>query len=259
MVRDAREIIQVALSLLERGLVTETAGNISIRQIGGRTMLITPSGRDYLRLTERDLVEVDLVSGQAEGPWRPSSEWRLHFTAYQARPDVNAVIHHHAVWASAVAVARKSIPVLIDEAADIGPIPTARYALSGSQELADSVAAELNGGSNAVLLANHGAVAVGSNLREAFRRAVEVERLARIYLGAMLLGGPQPLDEAAVARSREFLAHYRASAADSPLWTLGVPRVEGQVGFPDLVTYGFRAGVTFASMLHALVMQKLHR
>ncbi len=88
-----------------------------------------------------------------------------------------------------VAVARQTIPVLIDEAADIGPIPTAPYAPSASQELADAASSELAKGRNAVLLANHGVVVVGRDLREAARRALEVERLAKIYIGAALLGG----------------------------------------------------------------------
>lgn len=255
----SQEIIEIGLWLLEAGLVTETAGNISVRWPSEESILITPSRRDFRLMTERDLVRVHLGSGKAEGQRKPSSEWRLHVAIYQVRPDVNAVIHHHAVWASAVAVARKTIPVLIDEAADIGPIPTAPYAPSASQELAETVAAELVGGSNAVLLANHGAVAVGRDLKEAFRRAVEVERLAKIYLGATLLGGARALDEAAVARSRAFFADYRAAPSESRVLPLAIPRVIGQVGLQDLVTYGFRAGLTFASMLHALVLRRIHR
>lgn len=255
----SREILETGLLLVEAGLVTETAGNISARCPDGERILITPSRRDYWVLTESDLVRIHLPSEQAEGRWKPSSEWRLHVAIYRARPDVNAVIHHHAVWASAVAVARKTIPVLIDEAADIGPIPTAPYAPSASQELAEVAAAELAKGSNAVLLANHGAVAVGSDLQEAFRRATDVERLAQIYLGATLLGGAHPLDEAAVARSREFFASYRTARAEWHAPAVSVPRISGQVALQDLVSYGFRAGVTFASLLQALILQKIQR
>ncbi len=255
----ATEIIEVGLGLLEAGLVNETAGNISARLPDGEAMLITPSRRDYRLLTEADLAQVDLASGEAQGRWKPSSEWRLHAAVYRARSDVQAVIHHHAAWASAVAVARKTIPVLIDEAADIGPIPTAPYAPSASQELAEVAAAELARDVNAVLLANHGAVAVGRDLGEAFRRAVEVERLAQIYVGATALGGAHPLDEAAVARSREFFAGYRASRAERGARAVMAPRMIGQVALQDLVSYGFRAGVTFASLLHALIIQKIQR
>lgn len=137
-----------------------------------------------------------------------------------------------------VAVARQTIPVLIDEAADIGPIPTAPYAPSASQELADAASSELAKGRNAVLLANHGVVVVGRDLREAARRALEVERLAKIYIGAALLGGAQALDEAQVNRSLTFFETYRAA---------------------PVISYSFRAGITFASLLQSLILQKLHR
>jgi len=217
--RKAREIIDIGLALLESGLIADTHGNVSARDADGKSMVITPSRRDYRLLEEGDLVRVDLATGRATGRWNPSSEWRLHAAIYEARRDVNAIVHHHAVWASAVSAARKTIPVLIDEAADIGPISTAPYAASASKELAQSAAAELVRGSNAILLANHGAVAVGRDLREAFRRAVEVERLAKIYVGATVLGGAHPLDDAAVARSLAFFKEYRTDPGerrDSP-------------------------------------------
>jgi L-fuculose-phosphate aldolase len=255
----SRQIIEVGLRLIETGLTDGTSGNISARCPDGVTALITPSARDYRLLTERDLVRMHLGSGNSEGQLKPSSEWRLHVAVYRARPDVNAVIHHHATWASAVAVARKTIPVLIDEAADIGPIPTAPYAPSASQELAETVSRELTEGSNAVLLANHGAVAVGRDLREATRRALEVERLAKIYIGAELLGGAHQLDEAEVIRSQKFFETYRAASVESrELFPIG-PRIVGPVGLQDLVSYSFRAGVTFASLLQSLILQKLHR
>src|SRR2546430_1858969 len=115
-----QEVLAAGLRLVESELSDGTSGNISVRYDDGSTILITPSSRDYRLLTERDLVRVHLGSGSAEGRWRPSSEWRLHARVYDARSDVNAVIHHHGTWSSAVAVARKTIPVLIDEAADIG-------------------------------------------------------------------------------------------------------------------------------------------
>lgn len=250
-------IIEVGWRLVEADMTDGTSGNISARCQDGATALITPSARDYRLLTERDLVRVHFQSGKAEGRWKPSSEWRLHVAIYQARTDVNAIIHHHPTWASAVAVARQTIPVLIDEAADIGPIPTAPYAPSGSQELAEAVSLELAKGSNAVLMANHGAVAVGRDLKEALRRALEVERLAKIYLGAQLLGGAHPLDAAAVARSREFLATYRAAPGDDRKLFPTTPRIVEPVGLQDVVSYGFRTGVTFASLVHTLILQKL--
>jgi ribulose-5-phosphate 4-epimerase/fuculose-1-phosphate aldolase len=159
-----------------------------------------------------------------------------------------------------VAVARKTIPVLIDEAADIGSIPTAPYAPSGSEELAAVASEQLKGQTNAVLLANHGVVVVGRDLREALRRALEVERLAKIYLGAELLGGANGLDETAIARSQKFFERYRTRHHEMEEFpAFSPPRVAGPVSVADLVAYSFRAGVMFASLLEHLILQKLHR
>ena len=252
----SRQIIEIGLQLVEMDLTDGMSGNISARCSDGTTALITPSALDYRLVTERDLVRVHLGSGSTEGHRKPSSEWRLHLAIYRARSDVKAIIHHHATWASAVAVARKTIPVLIDEAADIGPIPTAPYAPSASEALAETAARELGKGSNAILLANHGAVVVGRDLREAARRALEVERLAKIYIGAEFLGGAQALNRDQVAQSRQFFETYRAI----PGRVLEAERrAHEQVSLRDLVQYGVRAGVTFAALLQSLILQKLHR
>lgn len=255
-----QQILAAGLRLVDAELSDGTSGNISVRSDDGATILITPSSRNYYLLAERDLVRVHLGSRSAEGRWPPSSEWRLHARIYEARPEVNAVIHHHGTWSSAVAVARKTIPVLIDEAADIGPIPTAPYAPSASEELAEVTSEQLTRQTNAVLLANHGAVAVGRDLREALRRALEVERLAKIYCVAELLGGANSLDEAAIAKSRRFFDKYRAQQHEmEEVPAVLLPRIAGPVSVTDLVAYSFQAGATFASLLEHLILQKLHK
>ena len=254
----AQQVIEVGCRLVENGLSNGTSGNISLRCPEGSDILITPSGRDFRLLTERDLVRVDLETGEARGCWKPSSEWRLHVAIHRARSDVNAIIHHHATWASTVAVARKSIPVLIDEAADIGPIPTAPYAPSATDELAANAAREFAKGSNAILLANHGAVVVGRSLVEALRRALESERLAKIFVGAQSLGGAQGLDEVQITVNRRFFEGYR-DAEEYRVVPPASSGITGPVRFEDLVSYGFRAGITFASLVQNIIVQRFHK
>lgn len=255
----SEQLIWAGWQLVEADLTDGTSGNISTRCPDGVTALITPSARDYRLLTERDLIRVHLETERAEGRWKPSSEWRLHVEIYRTRPDINAIVHHHGTWASAVAVAHKTIPVLIGEASDIGPIPTAAYAPSGSRELAESASRELVEGTNAILLANHGVVAVGRDLREAMRRALEVERLAKIYIGAEVLGGVRPLDQAEVLRSQKALETYRATSMAGSELIPCLPRIIGPVGIRDLLNYSFRAGLTFGSLVHTFVLQKFHK
>lgn len=255
----AQKIVEVGWKLLESGVTDGTSGNVSARRADGQSILITPTGRDWRLLSERDLVRMDLETGKSSGRWQPSSEWRLHLEVYRKRADVAAVIHHHGAWASAVAVARRTIPVLMDEAADIGVIPTAPYAPSASQELAEVAGTQIGAGRNALLLANHGAVAIGRDLREALRRALEVERLAKIYVGAEALGGANALDEAEISRNRVFFEGYRQEQGDLPEAPPRMPAVTGPVRLYDLVTFGLRAGVTMTSLAWALIYQKLHR
>jgi L-fuculose-phosphate aldolase len=202
----SQDIVEAGRGLIEAELSDGTSGNVSVRRPDG-VMVITPSSLDFRLVTERDLVEVELASGAAKGQRRPSSEWRLHALVYEKRSDVQAVVHHHGPWSTAAAVARTVIPVVVDEAADIGPISTAPYAPSASEELAQVASDRLRGGCNAVLLANHGVVVVGRTLKEAMRRAKEVERSSKIYIGAELLGGAHPLDAAGQVFAVAALAH----------------------------------------------------
>src|SRR5262249_38247205 len=144
------------------------------------------------------------------------------------------------------------------EAADIGPISTAPYAPSASEELAQVASDQLSGGCNAVLLANHGVVVVGRTLNEAMRRAKEVERSAKIYIRAKLLGGAHPLEAAAIETAREFFVGYRERPRQAEYFGSSA-RPEGRVTVLDLVDYGFRAGTTFAALVQTLIVQKLQR
>jgi L-fuculose-phosphate aldolase len=235
----ARQIVTSGRTLLRGGLNAGSSGNISARCTGDDTILITPSGRDWRLLRERDLVAMDLGPGAWIGG-RPSS-----------------VVHHHGPWASMVAAARRTIPVLIDEAAEIGPIPTAPYAPSGSSQLAEAAVGELGPARNAVLLANHGVVAVGRSLAEALRRALEVERLAKIFVGAQALGGAEPLRESEIAANRAFFEAYHDAGDETLRTPESSSEVSGPVRLCDLISFGFHAGVTMATLLWSLVHQRL--
>src|SRR4030042_3059740 len=110
--------LAAARKMLEKGLVTGTAGNVSLRLApeGNRSLLaITPSSRDYNSLTPDDIQILDFATQKVEGDLRPSIETPLHIGIYKARQDINAIIHTHSVFATAVAVAGREIPAVIDE------------------------------------------------------------------------------------------------------------------------------------------------
>lgn len=207
----AAELCQTGRQLIEKRLVAGTWGNISVR-VARQLMLVTPSGRPYETLTEQDLCAVSLADGQqVSGRRTPSSESALHRAIYCARPEVRAIIHTHSLYASACAVARKPIPPVIEDLIQLvgGEVAVAAYALPGTEALATATVAAL-GDKQAVLLANHGAVACGESLSEALMIAEVLEKAAQIYLLAEQLGGACQLgtDDVQIMRSF-YLERYR--------------------------------------------------
>lgn len=201
----ARDVIEAGKGILARGFVTGTSGNVSGR-IGPEEFLVKPSGVPYDQITPADLVRMDLQGRQTGGTCRPSVEWPLHRAVYAARPDVNAVIHTHAIYSTAVATARVKIPLVNDSLmlAVRGEVEVAEYAPSGSQEIADNLVRAL-GDRNAVLWPNHGAVVVGRDMGSALHLADLLERVSLTFILASLLGKPVPVSPEALARQLRFI------------------------------------------------------
>lgn len=201
-------IVRVAQALDAAGFCPSKSGNVSARW--GDGLLITPSGLPYAAMTPADIVELDLAGKLRAGALRPSSEWPFHSAIYRARPDAQGIVHTHSPMATALAAARKGIPAFHYMIALAGgpDIRCADYATFGSRELADNAVAAI-ADRKAVLLANHGVIALGSTLDGAFQIAAEVENLAGQYL-ALLAAGLEPviLDEAEMGRVSEKFAGY---------------------------------------------------
>jgi L-ribulose-5-phosphate 4-epimerase len=171
-----RELVIAGRRLLAEGLVARSWGNLSLR-LSPTTMAITPSGIPYPDLTEEMIVVVDLETGEWSGDWKPSGERKVHREIYGWRPDVCAIVHTHQNAASACASARASVPV------PWGRVPCAAYALPGTKALTRFAAAALGDG-QAVLLANHGVFAVGTDLDQAFERIRVLETACADHLAA---------------------------------------------------------------------------
>lgn len=196
------ELVRIANKLDAQGLNRGTSGNLSARY--GEGMLITPSGMGAEGLTEDDIVFVHM-DGTSRGRWQPSSEWLFHRDIFVQRPEFDAIIHTHCIAATALACLRKDIPPFHYMIALMGgdSICCADYATFGTQELSDHALLALRG-RKACLLANHGMIAAGADLAEAFRIAVEVETLSEMYLRALQAGQPVLLtaDEFQAAQNR---------------------------------------------------------
>jgi L-fuculose-phosphate aldolase len=176
-----REVLAAGRELLRRGLVARTWGNVSCRIDEGR-FAITPSGRDYENLEEKDIVVVETATLAYEGKIKPSSEKGIHAAAYRLGEDIQFVIHTHQTCATVLSVAGHSrLAPSPEELALLGgpPLP-ADYALPGSQKLARNVGAALRRGRGApVLMEGHGALLTGGDRAQAFERAVALEEVCR--------------------------------------------------------------------------------
>jgi L-fuculose-phosphate aldolase len=205
------EVVRVARLLRERGLAVGTSGNVGARLDDGR-IAITPSTMDYDEMTADDIVIVGADGSPSEGRHRPSSELHLHVAVFAARPEVRAIVHTHSPFATTFGAARREIPavhyvlaLLVAPGRD--RLRVAPYATFGTEELARNAVATL-GDDNAVLLANHGAIAVAGSLASALSRAERVEELAMLAWRAEQIGGATPLDAAELDRVREQMARF---------------------------------------------------
>ena len=184
-----KNICDAGRDLIKKGLVSRSWGNISVR-IDKFTMAITPSGRTYETLQPEDIVLVNMTDGTYLGKVKPSSEYALHIEIYTHRPEIHAIIHTHQMNASTVAAARREVPPILDDMAQIiGPtVRVARYAVPGTKKIVRETVKALKG-RNAVLMANHGAVCVGRDLEEAFVVCEILEKACKAFIEAEFLGG----------------------------------------------------------------------
>ncbi|HEY7735773.1 MAG TPA: class II aldolase/adducin family protein [Candidatus Limnocylindrales bacterium] len=199
-------VVDVARRLLASGLVTGTSGNVSARERDASSILITPSGVDYDAMAPGDLVAIGLDGRVAPGSLVPSVDAPNHLAVYRARPDVGAVVHTHSPHATAFAIVRRSIPAFHIEAAGYlgGAVRVMDFLPPASPGSGDRLAAAL-GRDRAILLPNHGVLAVGETPAAALHAAQAVEDGARYAWIAAMLGDPVSVDDEEIARLNAFI------------------------------------------------------
>lgn len=192
-------IIETCHKMVQTGLVVGTSGNVSVRVEDG--LLLTPSAEPYAHMTPERICKLSLteVPGKGTVP-KPTTEWAFHQAVMRARPDVNAVVHAHPPYATAIATQRRKIEAVHYMVAVFGgaDVPLVDYALFGSQKLASGVGEAVKD-RHGCLMQNHGALAVGTSLDQAFWRMQELESLARVDLYSRIGGDPVLLSDAEIA------------------------------------------------------------
>ena len=176
-----QQIVATAQQLVHQGYLIATGGNLSIRIPGQAGFAITPSNYDYLQMTAMDICVLDFDLQPIEGQRKPSVESGMHAGIYQARPDINAVVHTHQVYASALALIAAPIPPLFDEQVrflgrSVRIIP---YAPSGTGFLKRTIAKHIRDHNNAYILQNHGVLCFGHNLERAAHNVEILEKCAQ--------------------------------------------------------------------------------
>ena len=209
-----QEIIARCREMNTNGINQGTSGNISARFED--RMLISPSAIPYDEMEPEMIASMPLEGdGAWDGPKKPSTEWRFHFTLLRERPDANAVVHAHPTYCTTLAIARKEIPACHYMIAAFGGnnVRCAGYATFGTKKLSQ-MAVEAMRDRTACLLANHGMIVVGETLAKAMWRAVELETIARQYYLSLQIGGQVILSDAAVDETLAGFAGYGLQADD---------------------------------------------
>ncbi|NGO70713.1 class II aldolase/adducin family protein [Streptomyces boncukensis] len=184
------QLIEVGATMVARGFVLASGGNLSARLPGGTEYVVTGAGTWLDRLTPDDFATMTLDGEVTGGPAavRPSTEWKLHQRTYRVREDVNAIVHMHPQHAVLVDALGHEIRLLtLDHAVYVRSYGRTGFHPNGSDELADT-AAEQAREHNCVLLAHHGCSALGPDIGMAFRRAMNLEEAATATYRALLLG-----------------------------------------------------------------------
>lgn len=206
-------VIDCARRMVSDGLVIGIAGNVSARD--GDKIVITPSARRYDTLRPEELCVVGLAGQPLDLPLRPSSELPMHLAAYQ-QTAAGAVVHTHSMFATAVATSCPELPAIHYTIGFLGgPVPVVPYATFGSRELADGLRAAL-ADRPVALLQNHGAVAAGQDVEQAYDRARLLEWLAELYYRSSRLGSPRVLSPAELDAFNAQVAALSYGTSDWP-------------------------------------------
>ncbi len=246
--RSREHVVTMCRTMLERGYLKATEGNVSVRIPGRELYAVTPSNYDYDRMRAEDVCVMDLSGEQVSEGLPASIEAGMHANIYRTRPDVHAIVHTHQPYASALAFLRKPIPALTDEQVRfLGKrVPIISYAPSGTSFLAKNVEKEVAAGGNAFIIANHGVIALGTDPDRAVFNMALLEKVSIAYLLAVLgtdVGNakvhtvPAPIVEIAFAKLRadekRIAAQITESVEPYEVEGAGSPVVVGAEGAPS--------------------------
>jgi L-fuculose-phosphate aldolase len=185
-----KDLIAYGVKIARAGLVAGAGGNISARD--GKVVWMKPSGFAMDDMQPSDLCGMDLASGrQVSGPHKPTSEVNMHLGIYRARPDVQVIFHVHSPWSSGIFSSGAQLkPMFAEFICDLGRVGTIPYVTPTTQKLADAVTAAAKK-FDTIFMVNHGMIATGANMKQAYYRCLVVEDAAKSMIAAAIVGKPR--------------------------------------------------------------------
>ena len=204
-----KQVVTTAQLLTKKGYLIATGGNLSIRIPGQDAFAITPSNYDYMKMVPENVCVLDFDLKVLEGKRKPSVESAMHGAIYQTRPDVNAIVHTHQVYASTLSLINAPIPALFDEQARFlgRTVEIIPYAPSGTGFLKNVIARNIKNHNNAFIMQNHGALCLGHDVERAAHNIEILEKCSLAYLLALCTERsvskiPLPIREIAFSKMR---------------------------------------------------------
>ena len=208
-----KQICDIGKRIYDRGMVAANDGNISVK-ISDNEFLCTPTGVSKGFMTPEYICKVDAKGNviQANGNFKPSSEIKMHMRVYEQRPDVKSVVHAHPIYATSFAIAGIPLtqPIMPEAVIALGCVPIAEYGTPSTMEIPDAVEKYLPY-FDAVLLANHGALAYSDSLLAAYHKMESLEFYAELLFKAKQLGGPKELSANQVEQLYEIRRQFGLS------------------------------------------------
>ena len=205
-----QQICDIGKRIYDKGMVASNDGNISVK-LNDNEFLCTPTGVSKGFMTTEYICKVDRDGKvlEANPGFKPSSEIKMHMRVYKERPDVNAVVHAHPMYATGFAIAGIPLtqPIMPEAVISLGAVPIAEYGTPSTEEIPDAISKYLQS-YDAVLLENHGALSFSDSLLNAYHKMESVEFYAKLLYISKQLGGPKELSESQVQRLYEIRRQF---------------------------------------------------
>lgn len=214
--KEKREVIKAGMSLDKYGLIALSGGNVSVRMPSGE-VLVTPSGMIYEDMVEDDVLVVDLKGKILEGTRKPSVDTEALLYIFEHDPSVNAVIHTHQPYATAIGLIDDEFEVNLTTLANAtkGSVPVTPFSSAASIDMGrDTV--KFRGSSLGVILRHHGVITVGSSLKEALYACIYMEEAAKTYVAARSMGTPRKMTPAQIEQAVQVFNYYGQGSKDMP-------------------------------------------